>query len=59
MDRQCQCGVEGEGTVGGGDTKSGCVEATVQKHRFHREVKKDAVKMKKKMCSVRIEDAPG
>ena len=25
---QCKCGVEEEGTVGGGDIKPGCVEAT-------------------------------
>ena len=33
VDRQCQYGLEGEGTVGGGDAISGCVEATCQKHR--------------------------
>ena len=26
---QCECGLEGEGIVGEGDTKPGCVEATV------------------------------
>ena len=33
VDGQCQYGLEGEGTVGGGDTKPGCVEATCQEHR--------------------------
>ena len=34
VDRQCQYyGLEGEGTVGGGDAKPGCVEATCQEHR--------------------------
>ena len=40
---QCKCGNEGEGTVGGGDAKQGCVEATGQIHRPHVEVGKDAV----------------
>ena len=40
---QCKCGLEGEGTVGGGDTKPGCVEATGQTHRPHVEVGKDGV----------------
>ena len=33
MDGQCKGGLEGEGTVGGVDTKQGWVEATGQKHR--------------------------
>ena len=34
VDGQCECGLEGEGTVGGGDKKLGGVEATCQKHRL-------------------------
>ena len=34
MNGQSECGLEGEGTVGGGDPKPGCVESTAgQKHR--------------------------
>ena len=33
LDGQWKCGLEREGTVGGGDTKPGCVEAAGQKHR--------------------------
>ena len=43
VDRQCKCGHEGDGTVGGGDATPGCVEATCQTHRPHVEVGKDAV----------------
>ena len=35
MDGQCKCGVQGEGNVGGGETKPSCVEATGQKHQAH------------------------
>ena len=31
----CKYGLEGEGIVGRGDAKLGCMEATGQKHRQH------------------------
>ena len=40
MDGQCECGLEGEGTVGRGDAKSGCGEATGQIQRPRIEVGK-------------------
>ena len=43
MDSQCKCGLEGEGTVGRGDTKPGCMKATCRIHRPYIEVGKDAV----------------
>ena len=33
VDGQCQCELEGEGTVGGGDAKPGYVEAPGKEHR--------------------------
>ena len=37
VDRQCKGRLEGEATVGRGDAKHSCVEATYQKHRpLHR-----------------------
>ena len=29
VNEPCKCGLEGEGTVGGGDAKPGCVEANI------------------------------
>ena len=43
MDGQCACGLEREGTVGGGDAETGCAEATRQKQRPNMDVGKDAV----------------
>ena len=43
VDGQCECGLEGEGTVGGGNTKLCCVEATCEIPRPHLEVGNDGV----------------
>ena len=43
VDGECKCGLEGEVTVGRGDAKSGCVEATGKKHPLHLEVGNDPV----------------
>ena len=42
VDVQCKHGREGEGTVGGEDTKQNSVEAACQIHRHQLEVGKDA-----------------
>ena len=45
MDGQCKCGLEGEGTVGGGDAKPCSVaQATSQIHRLHIEMENEALK---------------
>ena len=41
VDGQCKCGLEGDGTIGTGDAKPGCVEATRQIHQPNLEVGKD------------------
>ena len=43
VDGQCKYELEGEGAVGRGDVKLGCVEASVQKHRPRTDVGKYAV----------------
>ena len=40
---QFKCGLEGEGTVGGGNAKPGCAETTGQIQRPHIEMGKDGV----------------
>ena len=45
VDGQCKCGLEGEWTIGVGDTKLGCVKATCQIYRPHIEVGNDAVEV--------------
>ena len=43
VDGQCKCGLEGDGTVGGGDAKPRCVGANHQTHRSYKDMRKDAV----------------
>ena len=43
VDEQCECGLEGDGTVTEGHTRQGCVDAICQKHRAHVEMEKDGM----------------
>ena len=51
MDGQCECGLEGEGTVGRGDLTPGCVEATCQIHQAQIEVGKDVAEDGEEDCT--------
>ena len=53
MDGQCEGGLEGEGTVGEGDTIQGCAEATCQIHQPpYIQVGNDAIEAGEEDCII-------